>query len=132
MNMVKRSALAASLIGAALVLPGAAQASAAALAPALVQPGDAGAVQQVTHDPNARSAWSWRRNLEGYGQRRNYSRYNQPRHYRRSGPAVGFGFSVPGFSFGVGVPRYGSYRYADPYAYGYPGPYGNSVGYRGY
>ena len=124
MTVFRLSALAAGVMGGAMALSGAAPASAASLSPAVAHTGDHAGVQQVTHDPRARS----------YGQRwrqgRNYSGYYGNR-YRRSGPSVGFGLSVPGFSFGIGTPapRAYSYGYNRPYGYGYSYGYPPYYGY---
>ncbi len=125
MTVMKLSALAAGVIGGAMALSGATPASAATVAPALVQTGDKVSVQHVTHDPLARS----------YNQRawrgRDHNRYRYGNRFHRSGPSVGFGLSVPGFSFGFGTPgpRSYSYGYSRPYSYGgygygYPRYYG--------
>ena len=128
MRVLTQSFFAASLIGGAVALSGANPASAAALAPAFAPSADVAAVQKVTHDPLARPG---RYYGQWYSQPRTYSRYGYARNYRRSGPAIGFGLSVPGFSFGFGAPsRY--YGYRQPWDFGWPGPYGNTVGYTGY
>ena len=126
MTVMKISALAAGVIGGVMALSVATPASAATVAPLMVQTGDKASVQQVTHDPRA----------QNYGQRwrqgRNYSGYNYGNRYRygRSGPSIGFGLSAPGFSFGFGTPapRAYSYGYApysySGYGYGYPRYYG--------
>jgi hypothetical protein len=125
MTVMKISALAAGVIGGAMVLSSATLASAATVTPALVQAGDKASVQQVTHDPRARS----------YNQRawrgRDHSRYRYGNRFHRSGPAIGFGLSVPGFSFGIGTPAVRSYPYGysrpygyGGYGYGYPRYYG--------
>ncbi|HUE47511.1 MAG TPA: hypothetical protein VMO81_14780 [Aestuariivirgaceae bacterium] len=124
MTVFRLSALAAGVMGGAMALSGAAPASAASLVPAIALTGDVASIQQVTHDPRARS----------YGQRwrqgTNYSSYTYGNRYRygRSGPSIGFGLSAPGFSFGFGTPapRAYSYGYSQPYGYGfgYPGYYG--------
>lgn len=124
MTVLKLSALAAGVIGGAMTLSGATPASAATLAPALAQTGDKAMVQEVTHDPRARS---YNQNL---WRNRNYSGYQYGNRYGRSGPSVSLGLSVPGFSFGIGTPR--AYTYGNPgygygypsYGYGYPGYYG--------
>ena len=119
MRVLKHSIFVASLLGGAIALSGAIPASAATLAPALAQTGDMAAVHQVTHDPLARPG---RYYGQWYSQPRNYSRYGYPRTYRRSGPAIGFGFATPR--------RY--YNYRQPWDFGWPGPYGNTVGYTGF
>lgn len=120
MRVMKHALLSAGLIGGAMMLSGSGPASAATIAPALVQPGDTGAVQTVHQRQSYYGGQRW--SYPGYG----YSRhpgYGYSRHYRRSGPSIGFGLSVPGFSVGVGVPSYygqsyGYYPYDYRYRYG--------------
>ena len=123
MTVTKLSALAAGVIGGAMVLSGAAPVSAASFAPSLAQGANEASVHQVTHDPRARS-----HNERVWRGRDHHSRYDYGNRFYRSGPSVGFGLSVPGFSFGIGTPAVRSY----PYGYSQPYGYGYRYGYPGY
>jgi hypothetical protein len=104
MNILRNAAVAASVIGGAMLVSGGTPASAATLTPAFMHAGQEVNVQEVRH------RWEHRPGrLEGerYWQPKNAPQYREPG-YRFRGPAVGFGLGVPRgaqFTFGLTAPH---------------------------
>jgi hypothetical protein len=111
MSKLAFSAVAAGLIGGAMMLTGATPASAATLpSPAVVAPGDTVMVEEVHRRHRADRPRRWDRRAHGprYRSARPGFRHHHRGYYYSSpwwtGPAIGFGLSLPGITFGLTAP----------------------------
>jgi hypothetical protein len=104
------SAVAAGLIGGAMMLTGATPASAATLpSPAVVAPGDTAMVEEVRrHRADRPRRWDRRAHGPRYRYARPGFRHHHGGYYYSSpwwtGPAIGFGLTFPGVTFGLTAP----------------------------